>query len=102
MTAQSRPYESPVADVVPMPARKTHRVALASAIASTALVLYTACRVIRAIDPGFLIWLLQPWFHGIALDASLSAISVFQPSEFVIGFVTFGATVWLFSYLGAR
>jgi hypothetical protein len=60
MTAQTRTYESPVAEVFTLPDRKGHAVALASAIAAVALVLYTACRVMSAVAPGLLIWLLQP------------------------------------------
>lgn len=102
MTAQSRPYELPVSEVLSLPAPRTHHIALASATSTVALVLYTACRVVSVASPGLLIWFLEPWFHGIALETSLAAISVFQPAEFVIGFFTFGGTVWLSTYFAAR
>jgi hypothetical protein len=57
---------------------------------------------VSVVAPSFLIWLVQPWFHGVALETSMAAISVFQSVEFVIGFVTFGGLTWLSSYFAAR
>ncbi len=67
-----------------------------------ALTLYVACRIVSVFAPGLLVWFLQPWFHGFALETSLAAISAFQPAEFVIGLLTFGGTAWLSAFAAAR
>lgn len=103
MTAQSKPREVPLREVTPVHAHgHAHPVPLANAATAVALVLYAACRIVSVIAPTFLVWLFEPWFHGVMLQPLIPAISAFQPAEFVIGLVTFGGTVWLTAYGFAR
>jgi len=77
-------------------------VPLAAAATVVALVGYLICRIVSVIAPGFLVWFLEPWFHGVMLQPLIPSISTFQPTEFVIGLLTFSVTVWLTVFVFAR
>lgn len=102
MAAQTESRRVSLTEVGPSRGRGARAVPLANAATAVAVALYTICRIASVMALGLLVWFFQPWFHGIALQPSLAAIATFQPAEFVIGFVTFGGTVWLSAFAFAR
>ncbi|GIW07455.1 MAG: hypothetical protein KatS3mg060_2260 [Dehalococcoidia bacterium] len=69
--------------------------ALANAAATVALAGYLICAALALVAPEALIWVFQPWFHGLSLDPLRPTGAWFRPGEFIVGLVTFGGSVWL-------
>ncbi len=77
---------------IPMQIGGVAVVPLANAATVVGESLYVLCRLVSVVAPDLLVWLFQPWFHGLTLDTFRPE---FRPDEFALGFVTFGVFVWL-------
>ena len=68
---------------------------LASAVTAVAVVAYMLCAIVAAVAPDLLLWFFQPWLHGLTLEPLRPTGAWFRPGEFLVGLVTFGASVWV-------
>jgi hypothetical protein len=68
---------------------------LANAATTVAVVAYLLCAVLAIVAPDLWIGLIQSWTHGLSLAPLRPSGPWFRLDEFIVGLITFGASVWL-------
>lgn len=69
---------------------------LANAVTAVATALYLICAAVAALAPDLFMAFLRPWFHAMSLEP-LRAEAWFSGPEFILGVITFGLTIWIFT-----
>lgn len=70
-------------------------ISLANAVAAVAVAVYLLGAIIALASIDLLLALLEPWTHGVSLQALRPSDPVFRPTTFFIGLATFAAAAWL-------
>lgn len=74
--------------------------ALANALTTVFVVAYVICGIVSIVIPGLFFGVLESWLHAISLEA-VKTTTQMGFGTFIFGVVTFGAYIWVFTYLTA-
>ena len=75
-----------------------HKGTFANAFALAGGIYYAACYILALMAPQFFLNVTALWFHMIDIEKIARATTI-NPTEFILGLVTFVVNAWLFGYI---